>query len=133
MKVLIEYFLLPTAPRSGVCVEMLGICCNEVECMTDEHVRTIICAKTTTVASAHSLSLSARLRGRRERNAMQAGFWHWSTDGSQQSMDSEAFHSPLCHQILVEEVPTFHVTTSADFHALAWVSVLWNVSTKTRQ
>lgn len=45
---------------------------------------------------------------------MEADFWHWSRDGSQQSMDSEAFHSPLCHQMQVEEVPIFHVTTSAD-------------------
>ena len=29
-------------------------------------------------------------------------------------MDSEAFHSSLCHQILAEEVLIFHVTTSID-------------------
>ena len=62
---------------------MLGICWNEVESMTDEHERTIICAKTTMVASSHSLSLSARLRGRKKRNAMEAEFWHGSRDGSQ--------------------------------------------------
>jgi hypothetical protein len=37
-----------------------------------------------------------------------------------------AFHSLSCHQMPVEEVQTFHSITSIDFHALAWVSVLWN-------